>query len=77
MPVQVPPGHVVQQIVDESGTLRHVILSPQPPIVPMPPPHYVSINVIIRLHLLLLFHTPTGGESTYCDWSVVQIWLLW
>ncbi|XP_021928755.1 fibronectin type-III domain-containing protein 3A isoform X2 [Zootermopsis nevadensis] len=40
MPVQVPPGHVVQQIVDESGTLRHVILSPQPPIVPMPPPHY-------------------------------------
>lgn len=31
MPVQVPPGHVVQQIVDESGTLRHVILSPQHP----------------------------------------------
>ncbi|XP_071530089.1 fibronectin type-III domain-containing protein 3A-like isoform X6 [Panulirus ornatus] len=34
LPVQVPPGHVVQQIVDETGTLRHVILSPQP--VPMP-----------------------------------------
>ncbi|KRT80542.1 Fibronectin domain-containing protein [Oryctes borbonicus] len=31
MPVQVPPGHVVQQIVDESGTLRHVIISPQHP----------------------------------------------
>ncbi|CAG2060876.1 unnamed protein product, partial [Timema podura] len=30
MPVQVPPGHVVQQIVDENGALRHVILSPQP-----------------------------------------------
>lgn len=42
MPVQVPHGHVVQQIVDESGTLRHVILSPQhPPMVPMPT-HYVS-----------------------------------
>lgn len=27
MPVQVPPGHVMQQIVDENGTLRHVILS--------------------------------------------------
>lgn len=27
MPVQVPPGHVMQQIVDESGALRHVILS--------------------------------------------------
>ncbi|XP_044752759.1 fibronectin type-III domain-containing protein 3A isoform X2 [Coccinella septempunctata] len=31
MPVTVPAGHVVQQIVDENGTLRHVILSPQPP----------------------------------------------
>ncbi|XP_049774284.1 fibronectin type-III domain-containing protein 3A isoform X1 [Schistocerca cancellata] len=38
MPVQVPPGHVVQQIVDESGTLRHVILSPQA-MLPMPPPY--------------------------------------
>lgn len=27
MPVQVPQGHVMQQIVDENGTLRHVILS--------------------------------------------------
>ena len=27
MPVQVPPGHMVQQIVDENGTLRHIILS--------------------------------------------------
>ncbi|XP_068242077.1 fibronectin type-III domain-containing protein 3A-like isoform X2 [Palaemon carinicauda] len=34
LPVQVPTGHVVQQIVDETGTLRHVILSAQP--VPMP-----------------------------------------
>lgn len=47
MPVQVPPGHVVQQIVDESGTLRHVILSPQHPaslVLPPShnPPHYVS-----------------------------------
>nr|CAH7718590.1 unnamed protein product [Callosobruchus chinensis] len=47
MPVQVPPGHMVQQIVDESGTLRHVILSPQHPpnMVPLPshnPQHYSS-----------------------------------
>lgn len=40
LPVQVPPGHVVQQIVDETGTLRHVILSAQP--VPMPMCPYVS-----------------------------------
>lgn len=32
MPIQVPPGHMVQQIVDEQGTLRHIILSPQPPV---------------------------------------------
>ncbi|XP_022918886.1 fibronectin type-III domain-containing protein 3A isoform X3 [Onthophagus taurus] len=44
MPVQVPPGHMVQQIVDENGTLRHVIISTQhPPGVLLPPhnaPHY-------------------------------------
>jgi hypothetical protein len=66
MPVQVPPGHVVQQIVDESGTLRHVILSPQPPIVPMPPPHYVSIYVI-RLHLSHLGSALTRGGAT--NWN--------
>lgn len=31
MPMQVPPGHLVQQIVDENGVLTHVILSPYPP----------------------------------------------
>ncbi|XP_059174236.1 fibronectin type-III domain-containing protein 3A-like isoform X2 [Physella acuta] len=36
MPMQVPPGHMVQQIVDEHGILTHVILSPQPP-GPTPP----------------------------------------
>nr|CAD7264268.1 unnamed protein product [Timema shepardi] len=45
MPVQVPPGHVVQQIVDENGALRHVILSPQPPMVPMPP-HYLHPPIV-------------------------------
>lgn len=37
MPMQVPPGHMVQQIVDENGILTHVILSPQPPGVHSPP----------------------------------------
>lgn len=45
MPVQVPPGHVVQQIVDESGTLRHVILSPQHMLAI--PPHYVSTLTLL------------------------------
>ncbi|CAH1130831.1 unnamed protein product [Ceutorhynchus assimilis] len=45
MPVHVPPGHVVQQIVDENGTLRHVILSTSqhPSLLPLPnPPHYTN-----------------------------------
>lgn len=31
MPLQQPPGHVIQQLMDENGVLTHVILSPQPP----------------------------------------------
>lgn len=37
MPMQVPPGHMVQQIVDENGILTHVILSPQISSVTTPP----------------------------------------
>lgn len=45
MPMQVPPGHMVQQIVDEHGILTHVILSPQPPMpgAPMTVGYYVCI----------------------------------
>ncbi|CAG0884777.1 unnamed protein product [Darwinula stevensoni] len=42
VPVQVPPGHMVQQIVDENGTLRHVILSAQPAHLPPPPPPHLA-----------------------------------
>jgi hypothetical protein len=42
MPMQVPPGHMVQQIVDENGILTHVILSPQPPGIPAAPTMMVS-----------------------------------
>lgn len=31
MSMQVPPGHLVQQIVDEDGILTHLILTPIPP----------------------------------------------
>ena len=30
LPMNVPPGHMVQQILDQNGTLQHVILSPDP-----------------------------------------------
>lgn len=62
MPVQVPPGHVVQQIVDESGTLRHVIISPQHPpgvlaITSHNPPHYVSSNEYSLLKNFVVHHS--------------------
>ena len=38
LPVQVPPGHFVHQIVDEAGVLQHVILSQHPSIYPNLPP---------------------------------------
>ena len=49
MPMQVPPGHMVQQIVDENGYLTHVILSPQPTNMTAPPitvGYYVSCALL-------------------------------
>jgi len=48
MPMQVPPGHMVQQIIDENGILTNVILSSQPPGIMAPPlmvGYYVSIGL--------------------------------
>jgi len=47
MPMQVPPGHMVQQIIDENGILTNVILSSQPPGI-MAPPLMVGYYVSIR-----------------------------
>jgi hypothetical protein len=52
LPMQVPPGHVVQQIVDESGTLRHVIVSHQPPLMPIPA--YVSPLFLLTSIIIIL-----------------------
>lgn len=36
LPLHLPPGHIVQQVLDENGVLTHVIMQqPGPP----PPPH--------------------------------------
>ncbi|VDM61315.1 unnamed protein product [Angiostrongylus costaricensis] len=43
LPIHVPPGHVIHQIVDEQGILRHLILSPETPSPPrFPPPNAAS-----------------------------------
>ncbi|QQP54312.1 Uncharacterized protein FKW44_007106, partial [Caligus rogercresseyi] len=36
IPMQPPPGHIVQQILDQNGTLQHVILSLDPAVNPPP-----------------------------------------
>ena len=50
MPMQVPPGHMVQQIIDENGILTNVILSSQPPGI-MAPPLMVGYYVSTPLYL--------------------------
>jgi hypothetical protein len=41
LPLHLPPGHMVQQVLDENGVLTHVIMSqPAPPPPPPPPPHH-------------------------------------
>ena len=58
MPMQVPPGHMVQQIVDEYGILTHVILSPQPP-VPGSPMTVHFISNFLFLFAYFYEHTVT------------------
>lgn len=73
LPMQVPPGHVVQQIVDEHGVLQHVILSQEPPTAPathpvVPAPPIVPPNSIPT-------HFGSGGSSPSApqpDWSPSQ-----
>ena len=66
LPMQVPPGHMVQQILDQNGTLQHVILSldpmsqgaaaaaaPGPAYIPPPQPGmapYVSVTFESKLN---------------------------
>ncbi|CAF1539479.1 unnamed protein product [Adineta ricciae] len=40
LPLHLPPGHMVQQVLDENGVLTHVIMSQPGPLPPPPPPHH-------------------------------------
>lgn len=63
LPVQVPPGHVVQQVVDEHGTLQHLILSTQPLTMPMYP--CVSTPLKILYYLISLYIL----RQTFLTWK--------
>ena len=80
LPVQVPPGHVLQQIVDERGTLRHVILSPAPTATTTPvsssngPPSSTALGVI---PLATPPHPPPPpSHYVSIDWQPPLGWLI-
>ena len=65
MRMQLPPGHLVQQIADENGILTHVILSPQPPtMMGNPMPVSLSLTFILYLTISTFFnHTQEVYEK--------------
>ena len=67
MPMQVPPGHMVQQIIDENGILTNVILSSQPPGIMAPPlmvGYYVSTALSSIFHVLRLVSAANQSWAT-------------
>ena len=60
LPLHLPPGHMVQQMLDENGVLTHVIMSqPAPP--PPPPPHHHVVSstpFILLLYIFINSHKP-------------------
>jgi len=58
LPLHLPPGHMVQQVLDENGVLTHVIMSQPGPPPPPPPPHHhhmVKQKRIIDIHYLIIY----------------------
>jgi hypothetical protein len=44
LPLHLPPGHMVQQVLDENGVLTHVIMSQPGPPPPPPLPHHHMVR---------------------------------
>ncbi|ELT87402.1 hypothetical protein CAPTEDRAFT_151424 [Capitella teleta] len=67
MPMQVPPGHMVHQIVDENGILTHVILSPQPPGMTAPPMTYSHPTQpgVPHMHTMAAPHMHASAQSAH------------
>ena len=64
LPLHLPPGHMVQQVLDENGVLTHVIMSqtgPPPP--PPPPPHHHVVRFVI---LINFFDHHKSIEDFFC-----------
>jgi hypothetical protein len=52
LPLHLPPGHMVQQVLDENGVLTHVIMSQAAPPPPPPPSHHHGVRKKIYTNIL-------------------------
>ncbi|VEL37639.1 unnamed protein product [Protopolystoma xenopodis] len=79
MPMRVPVGHLVQQIIDDEGILTHVILSPFPPVQssPCPPSSTSSATTVANSISTSSTSAPavplsTGADTNSADLSLAQ-----
>ena len=72
--IQLPPGHVIQQVFDENGVLTNVIMSQTGPPPPPPPPHHhhhvVSSVIDRRFDLLLDLFSASRLFFLALQWSL-------
>ena len=64
LPVNVPPGHMMQQIVDENGILKHIIIGPNNPNEPMPKNQILTKNGAKLVPLNFSSPAPAAKLST-------------
>lgn len=64
LPVSVPPGHMMQQIVDENGILKHIIIGPNNSNEPMPKNQILTKNGAKLVPLNLTPASATGKFSS-------------
>lgn len=69
MPMQVAPGHMVQQIVDEHGILTHVILSPQPTSMPVGGP-----SMTVGYYVCIQIFFPSSVAQAYIHGNLHAAW---
>lgn len=88
LPLHLPPGHVVQQVLDENGVLTHVIVSQTGPLLPPPPPlpHHHLVRIQLKYTRILInvdglhyssipvTHLPITMDSTVLHITITHIW---
>ena len=76
LPLHLPPGHMVQQVLDENGVLTHVIMSqpgPPPPPPPLPHHHMVKQKIFNSKCHSSLFSIPVILPHHSMEFMVIHI----